>query len=165
MRCEIAASLLHDPAILFLDEPTIGLDAESKIAVRNFIKSINRERGVTVILTTHDIHDIEALADRILMIGKGTLLYDGSMSDLRGRYGTRKTITVDYKRDARPVDIPGAECLSLSVNRAVYTFDSDRINITDLINRLSAGGELADVEIGSPPVDELILKLYKEHRV
>jgi len=165
MRCEIAASLLHDPAILFLDEPTIGLDAESKIAVRNFIKSINRERGVTVILTTHDIHDIEALADRILMIGKGTLLYDGSLSDLRGRYGTRKTITVDYKRDARPVDIPGAECLSRSVNRAVYTFDSDRINITDLINRLSAGGKLADVEIGSPPVDELILKLYKEHRV
>ena len=165
MRCEIAASLLHDPAILFLDEPTIGLDAESKISVRNFIRSINRERGVTVILTTHDMHDIEALADRILMIGKGTLLYDGSLSDLRSRYGTRKTITVDYKHGARTVEVPGAECLSVADNRAVYAFDSDRIGVTDLINRLAAGGELADVEIGSPPVDELILRLYKEHRV
>jgi ABC-2 type transport system ATP-binding protein len=165
MRCEIAASLLHDPAILFLDEPTIGLDAESKIAVRSFIKTINRERGVTVILTTHDMHDIEALAGRILMIGKGTPLYDGSLSDLRSRYGSRKTITVEYRGVADPVDVPGALCLSRSDNRAVYTFDSDRTDIAGLINRLSAGGELADVEIGSPPVDELILQLYKEHQV
>jgi len=165
MRCEIAASLLHDPAILFLDEPTIGLDAESKIAVRNFIRTINRERGVTVILTTHDMHDIEALAGRILMIGKGTLLYDGSLSELRSRYGTQKTIKVDYKVSASPINVPGVQCLSWSSGRAVYTFDSDRIDITELINRLSAGGELADVEIGSRPVDDLILQLYKEHRV
>ncbi|WP_276356857.1 ABC transporter ATP-binding protein [Cohnella caldifontis] len=87
MRCEIAASLLHEPRILFLDEPTIGLDAASKIAVRDFIKTINREKGVTVILTTHDMSDIEALANRILLIGKGTLLYDGDLPDLRSRYG------------------------------------------------------------------------------
>jgi len=105
------------------------------------------------------------LAGRILMIGKGTLLYDGSLSELRSRYGTQKTITVDYKDNASPIDVPGVQCLSRSSGRAVYTFDSDRIDITELINRLSAGGELADVEIGSPPVDELILQLYKEHRV
>jgi len=87
------------------------------------------------------------------------------LSDLRSRYGTRKTITVDYKHGARTVEVPGAECLSVADNRAVYAFDSDRIGVTDLINRLAAGGELADVEIGSPPVDELILRLYKEHRV
>lgn len=86
MRCEIAASLLHGPQILFLDEPTIGLDAVSKLAVRQFIKTINRERGVTVILTTHDMSDIEALAERILLIGKGNLLYDGTLNDLRGRF-------------------------------------------------------------------------------
>jgi len=86
MRCEIAASLLHGPQILFLDEPTIGLDAVSKLAVRQFIRTINQERGVTVILTTHDMSDIEALAERILLIGKGNLLYDGSLSDLRGRF-------------------------------------------------------------------------------
>lgn len=86
MRCEIAASLLHSPRILFLDEPTIGLDAVSKLAVRQFIKTINKEKGVTVILTTHDMSDIEALANRILMIGKGTLLYDGCLNDLRSQF-------------------------------------------------------------------------------
>ena len=78
MRCEIAASLLHNPRILFLDEPTIGLDAVSKIAVRDFIKSINREYGTTVILTTHDMQDIEALTERIILIGKGRILLDGA---------------------------------------------------------------------------------------
>lgn len=86
MRCEIAASLLHSPSILFLDEPTIGLDAVSKIAVRKFITRINKEKGVTVILTTHDMNDIEALAHRILLIGKGKLLFDGNLDTLRDQY-------------------------------------------------------------------------------
>jgi ABC-2 type transport system ATP-binding protein len=86
MRCEIAASLLHSPKILFLDEPTIGLDAVSKIAVRQFIKKINQERGVTVILTTHDMSDIEALAERVILIGKGKLLYDGKLKELRSQF-------------------------------------------------------------------------------
>lgn len=86
MRCEIAASLLHSPRILFLDEPTIGLDAVSKVAVRKFIKDINRENGVTVILTTHDMGDIEALTDRVLLIGKGRILFDGSFTNLKNRY-------------------------------------------------------------------------------
>jgi ABC-2 type transport system ATP-binding protein len=97
MRCEIAASLLHSPSILFLDEPTIGLDAVSKLAVRQFITMINREKGVTVILTTHDMNDIEALAQRLILIGKGSLLYDGSIETLRERFGTT--------RDALPEDI------------------------------------------------------------
>lgn len=88
MRCEIAASLLHNPKILFLDEPTIGLDAVSKIAVRQFIKTINSERKTTVILTTHDMQDIEALAERILLIGKGKILLDGSLSELKKRNAT-----------------------------------------------------------------------------
>ena len=85
MRCEIAASLLHSPKILFLDEPTIGLDAVSKIAVRQFIKKLNAERGTTVILTTHDMQDIEALTERILLIGKGRILLDGSLAELKNR--------------------------------------------------------------------------------
>ncbi|MCL2500106.1 MAG: ATP-binding cassette domain-containing protein [Defluviitaleaceae bacterium] len=85
MRCEIAASLLHDPKILFLDEPTIGLDAVSKLAVRQFIKRLNAERGTTVLLTTHDMQDIEALTERIILIGKGQILLDGSLSELKER--------------------------------------------------------------------------------
>ncbi|MCM1188972.1 MAG: ATP-binding cassette domain-containing protein [bacterium] len=83
MRCEIAASLLHDPDILFLDEPTIGLDAVSKLAVRDFVKQRNQSRGTTVILTTHDMQDIEAIASRILLIGKGRILMDGGLDDIR----------------------------------------------------------------------------------
>ncbi|GHU74506.1 ABC transporter ATP-binding protein [Clostridia bacterium] len=86
MRAELAASLLHSPDILFLDEPTIGLDAVSKLAVRQFIRAINAERGVTVLLTTHDMNDIEALTDRVVLIGKGHILYDGSMGMIKRRF-------------------------------------------------------------------------------
>ena len=88
MRCEIAASLLHSPQILFLDEPTIGLDAVSKVAVRNFIKRINKENQVTVMLTTHDMGDVEALADRVMLIGKGRILYDGGFNEMKNKYNT-----------------------------------------------------------------------------
>ncbi|MCL2006569.1 MAG: ATP-binding cassette domain-containing protein [Treponema sp.] len=92
MRCEIAASLLHGPKTLFLDEPTIGLDAVSKIAVRQFIKTLNAERGTTVILTTHDMQDIEALTERILLIGRGRILLDGSFAELKERFSKTKTV-------------------------------------------------------------------------
>ena len=88
MRCEIAASLLHSPEILFLDEPTIGLDAVSKQIVRDFIKKLNKEKKVTIILTTHDTTDIEALAKRIILIGKGKVLYDGDLKTLKNKYGS-----------------------------------------------------------------------------
>ena len=99
MRCEIAASLLHDPKVLFLDEPTIGLDAVSKLAVRDFIKRRNRERGTTVILTTHDMQDIEALASRIILIGKGRILLDGGLEDIRrGGEHIDETVAELYKK-------------------------------------------------------------------
>lgn len=165
MRCEIAASLLHSPDILFLDEPTIGLDAVSKIAVREFIKTINREKGVTVILTTHDMNDIEALANRILLIGRGSLLYDGSLTELRGRFGARKTITVDYRHCERPLDIAGAELLSWSPERAVLAVDSGQIPVSSVLARLSELVELADVAIDSQPIEDIVVQLYKEYQV
>ena len=98
MRCEIAASLLHGPRILFLDEPTIGLDAVSKLAVRNFIKKRNEIHGTTVILTTHDMQDIEALTKRIILIGKGCILMDGSLEDIKkGDAGIDETLAELYK--------------------------------------------------------------------
>jgi ABC-2 type transport system ATP-binding protein len=166
MRCEIAASLLHGPKILFLDEPTIGLDAVSKIAVRRFIKTINKEKGVTVILTTHDMSDIEALADRILMIGKGTLLYDGTLASLRGRFGTHRTLTIEYRECARPlVDIPGARLLSWSQERAQLSVDTDALSVSEAISRLSAQVELTDIAVEAKPIDEVIVQLYEEHQL
>ncbi len=95
MRCEIAAALLHSPKILFLDEPTIGLDAVSKIQVRNFIKKINKELGTTIILTTHDMQDIEALTDRIILIGKGKKLFDGKLSEIKRMYEKESSKSTD----------------------------------------------------------------------
>ena len=100
MRCEIAASLLHDPRILFLDEPPIGLDAVSKIAVREFVLDMNKRRGTTVILTTHDMQDVEALAQRVLLIGKGRILLDGTLDDIRrgGSGQIDETLAALYKQ-------------------------------------------------------------------
>jgi ABC-2 type transport system ATP-binding protein len=165
MRCEIAASLLHSPKILFLDEPTIGLDAVSKIAVRQFIKKINQEKGVTIILTTHDMSDIEALAERVILIGKGTLLYDGSLAELRKRFGTQKTITVEYQENPHPFHIPGTTMLSWSPERAVLSVDTESILISEVIAQLSNKVELIDVAIETRPIEEIIVELYKEYQI
>ncbi len=165
MRCEIAASLLHNPKILFLDEPTIGLDAASKIAVRQFIKTINKEKGVTVILTTHDMNDIEALADRVILIGKGSLLYDGQLEELRRQFGSQKTITADFRKNSNPIDIKGASLLSWSPKRVVLSIDAEQVNTSDIITQLSNKLELIDVSIESQPIEETILKLYKEYQI
>ena len=98
MRCEIAASLLHDPKILFLDEPTIGLDAVSKLAVRDFILQLNREKNTTVILTTHDMQDIKALTNRVILIGKGKVLLDGTIDDIRKDFDSTEEALADFYR-------------------------------------------------------------------
>ncbi|GKU75882.1 ATP-binding cassette domain-containing protein [Paenibacillus sp. L3-i20] len=165
MRCEIAASLLHSPKLLFLDEPTIGLDAVSKLAVRNFIKRLNQEKGVTVILTTHDMSDIEALAHRILMIGKGTLLYDGSLDELRSRFGTGRTLTVDYREYPTPIDIPLTTRMEWTSERAVYSFDTEQVVLADLVSHLSKYVEIIDISVESKAIDEIIVQLYEEHQI
>ncbi|MFL6559205.1 MAG: ATP-binding cassette domain-containing protein, partial [Bacillus sp. (in: firmicutes)] len=165
MRCEIAASLLHNPKILFLDEPTIGLDAASKIAVRQFIKTINKEKGVTVILTTHDMNDIEALADRVLLIGKGSLLYDGGLEELRRKFGSQKTITADFRKNENPIEITHATVVSRSPERVILSIDTEQVNTSEIITQLSDKLELIDISIVSQPIEETILQLYKEYKI
>jgi ABC-2 type transport system ATP-binding protein len=104
MRAEIAASLLHEPSVLFLDEPTIGLDAPSKLAVREFVKRLNRERGVTVLLTTHDMHDIQAVAKRVIVIGHGRVLADGAFHTLRDQIRAEQTPDDDVDADVLPIE-------------------------------------------------------------
>jgi ABC-2 type transport system ATP-binding protein len=165
MRCEIAASLIHNPQILFLDEPTIGLDAVSKIAVRQFIKTINQEKGVTVVLTTHDMNDIEALANRVILIGKGSLLYDGKLEELRKRFGTHKTITADYRKNSNSIDIPGTSIINWSPEHAVLSIDTEQILTSDVITQLSKKVDLLDVTIESQPIEDIIVQLYKEFQI
>ena len=161
MRCEIAASLLHNPKVLFLDEPTIGLDAVSKLAVRDFIRAINRENGTTVILTTHDMQDIEALTERILLIGKGKILLDGPLSSLRDRRSPRRTLTVSYAGGRLPVD-SDLTLVEEKEGRAVLSVDTDVISVSEAIARLSAKAELRDVSVAEESIDELVASLYRE---
>ncbi|MBO5198027.1 MAG: ABC transporter ATP-binding protein [Lachnospiraceae bacterium] len=172
MRCEIAASLLHGPRILFLDEPTIGLDAVSKIAVRNFILEINRTHKTTVILTTHDMQDIEALARRILLIGKGKILLDGGLSDLKKQFGGEKRIEVEYAGGVPGTDqLPGglyllsSQQLGGGITRALYEAATDVLPISDAIASLSAGTEIRDISITGAPIDTVVAQLYAAYHI
>lgn len=165
MRCEIGASLLHNPKILFLDEPTIGLDAVSKIAVRNFIKTINQQKKVTVILTTHDMNDIEALAERIILIGRGKILLDGTLSELKNRFASHKTLTVDFSENSVKVDIEGTTVISQSKERLLLSVDLQKIKVSQVIGLLSEKLDILDVSVDSRPIEEIIVDLYKEYEI
>lgn len=165
MRCEIAAALIHEPKLLFLDEPTIGLDAVSKIAVRQTIKRINEDRGVTVILTTHDMNDIEALAQRILLIGKGQKLYDGDLPALKSQYLTYKRVSVDYSGDGTKLWPEGTTLIRQSAERAELSVDLSRTSIPAVIQQLTNTLNIHDITVENQPIDEMIVSLYKEHAI
>jgi len=164
MRCEIAASLIHNPKILFLDEPTIGLDSISKISVREFIKDINKERKTTVILTTHDTQDIEALTKRIILIGKGKVLLDGQLDDLKEKFNKERTITLNYYGDLNQV------CNGLKISekydgRAVIEVDTNIISVSESIGYLSSKVNIIDVQVSSTTVEDFVIGLYKEYKI
>ena len=166
MRCEIAASLLHDPGILFLDEPTIGLDAVSKLAVRKFIREINKERNVTVILTTHDTGDIEALADRILLIGKGKILYDGRFNELKKKFHTSRTLKIHFTGEAREIpSMTGILKSNIHENEAEVVFDPENISVSALITYISGILQITDLEIETVEAEEIIAGLYREFEI
>ena len=165
MRCEIAASLLHKPSILFLDEPTIGLDAVSKKIVREFIKKINKENKTTVILTTHDMSDIEALAKRIILIGKGRILYDGNIHSLKQKFGNIKNINVDTKDTIKKINKKGIITQKKIDEGYLFQIDTNILSISNFLKYLSEITNLEDVDIENESIDDLIIKLYKEYHI
>ena len=164
MRCEIAASLLHEPEILFLDEPTIGLDAISKQQVRDFIKRINKEKKTTIILTTHDMSDIDALAKRIILIGKGQVLYDGSLQKLKNNYANKRYISVKTKDS---LNIRNKGIIQKEKVKDGYNFciDSKTINISDFLSIISKKVQIEDVEIDNENLDNMIVNLYEDLKI
>lgn len=164
MRCEIAASLLHNPSILFLDEPTIGLDAVSKIAVRKFIKSINKERKTTVILTTHDMQDIEALTERILLIGKGRILLDGSMTELKSKNSKTKKLIADYA-GTKFVLPNGLSFVKDLDGHAEIIVDTTQITVSNAIAEISKQVEIKDISVVGATAEEMVVALYKEFEI
>ncbi len=164
MRCEIAASLLHDPKLLFLDEPTIGLDAVSKIAVRKFIRTLNREKGTTIVLTTHDMQDIEALTERILLIGKGRILLDGTLTQLRRQTSGHKTMTVQYRGTA-PMLRTGMEPIQCGEGQMTVRFDPARIPVSEAIACFTGSVELLDVSVSDISTEEMVAELYRKYEI
>ena len=162
MRCEIAASLIHKPSILFLDEPTIGLDAESKINVRNFIKKINKEMNTTIILTTHDMSDIEALAKRIILIGKGRILYDGNIKKLKEKYDNTKEIQIITKNKLNKLNKKGIIKQTKKDYGYNFILDTNLLSISNFLKYLSNLIDIKDIEIENENIDNIILKLYKD---
>ena len=164
MRCDLAAALLHRPSILFLDEPTIGLDAVSKLAFRDFIKRFNRERGVTVILTTHDMDDIEALCTRVMVIGEGVILYDGALEALRESIAPERRLIIDLAEPDAAVSDPDAVFVRREGRRVHLSFDPRRIPPADLIARIASRHPVRDLFVESPPIEEIVARMYSEER-
>lgn len=164
MRCEIAASLMHNPEILFLDEPTIGLDAVSKQLVRDFIKKLNKEKNITIILTSHDMADITSLAKRIILIGKGKVLYDGSLRKLKNTYQTKKQITI---KTSDKLNIRNKGVIEKKKNKLGYdiTIDTKIISVSELLSLVSKKVSVEDIEIDNESLDSIIVKLYEAYNI
>lgn len=160
MKCDLAAVLLHSPKILYLDEPTIGLDAVSKLAIRDIIGRINREQGVTVVLTTHDMDDIETLCRRVIVINQGKIFMDGTLQQLRSLVTTERRLIVDMEDAGAVVSDPDAELIKREGHRVWLRFDPERVAITELINRIAGAHQIRDLFVENPPIEEIIAKLY-----
>ena len=162
MRGDFAAAMLHDPRIVFLDEPTIGLDVVAKEAIRTFIARVNAERGTTFILTTHDLADVERLCRRIVLIDEGKLIYDGSIERIVDRYGTHRTLVVQLSEPADGIAVSGAEVESREGDIVRLRFDRKAISADQLIRRVADRYRVTDVSIEEPELESIIRRIYVE---
>jgi len=161
MRGEMVAALLHDPEIIFLDEPLIGLDVVAKEHMRQFIAEINRQRGVTVILASNDMGDVERLCERIIIIDRGRLLYDGTIDDLKRRHAPYRTLVVHFEEDYPEIHAEGADLVRRDTKRAWLRFDRT-VNPQRLIADLSERYLITDLSIAEPTLEEVIRGIYEE---
>ncbi len=159
MRGDITAALLHDPEILYLDEPTIGLDVVSKGRLRDFLRTLNAERGTTLLLTTHDLQDIEALCRRVIVIDHGTAVFDGALSDLHLRGGSTRTLVVDLVDEGPPIDVDGAVTRRVEGPRQWLSFPADA-SAAPIVAAVAASYAVADLSIQEPDIEDVIRQIY-----
>jgi ABC-2 type transport system ATP-binding protein len=163
MRGELTAALLHGPEVLFLDEPTIGLDVVSKQAVRGFLAGLRATGDTTVVLTTHDLADIERLCRRLVVIDQGRVVHDGTLEGLHERYGSRRRVVVDLDEPlAAPVDLPGVALDSVSADGLRISYALDGTTAGPLVARLAAVGSLRDISVVEPDIEDVVARLYSD---
>lgn len=165
MRCEIIQALLHNPKIVFLDEPSIGLDLIAKEKMRNFIKEMNRKYGTTFIITTHDMGDIEKLCERIVMINHGAIVYDGPLEDIRQKFANRKIVECTFSEPQiiRNFNYKGTKIIRRNRHELVLELDLNKATIRGLIDYIiKKCGDWEDIDIKNPPIEEIISLLYKK---
>lgn len=162
MRADLCAAMLHDPVLLFLDEPTIGLDVVAKERIRQFIQQINAQRGTTIILTTHDISDVEKLCERVMIIDQGRLLFDGQLENLRDRFGGKHELVVDFAEVYADALVEGAEIVAQAGPRVTYQFERKSLPASELIGRLSARYRIRDLAVHEPDIEATIRRIYEE---
>lgn len=161
MRADLAAALLHDPAILFLDEPTIGLDVVARERIRQFLTHINAERGVTIILTTHDLADIARLCQRVVLIDHGRIIYDGALEALRARYGRWRTLVIDLSHEMNGLLVPHAEIVRQEGPRTWLRFDRDVTTAAALIADIAARYPIRDLTVEEPEIEAIVRGIYE----
>ena len=159
MRGDITAALLHDPEILYLDEPTIGLDVVSKGRLREFLRRLNAEHGTTLMLTTHDLQDIEALCERVIVIDHGSLVFDGSLAALHRHGGSRRTLVVDLVDEGGPIVVPGADVVRIEGPRQWLSFPVDA-SAAPIVAAVAASYDVADLSLREPDIEDVIRDLY-----
>ena len=159
MRGDITAALLHDPEVLYLDEPTIGLDVVSKGRLREFLRALNDERGTTLVLTTHDLQDIEALCDRVIVIDHGTSVFDGPLAGLHEQGGSTRTLVVDLVDEAPPIEVPGAVVRRVEGPRQWLSFPTEA-SAAPVVAAVAASYDVADLSIQEPDIEDVIRELY-----
>jgi ABC-2 type transport system ATP-binding protein len=161
MRGDLAAAMLHDPEIVFLDEPTIGLDVVAKERIRRFLAELNTERGVTVILTTHDLSDVERLCRRILIIDRGRLIYDGDLGGVAESFEAESTLVVDLYEPRPPIEVPGATVARVDGPRQWLKFRRGETSAAELIATVAASVPLADLSLEEPAIEEIVREIYE----
>lgn len=161
MRADIAAALLHDPEIIFFDEPTIGLDVIAKEKVREFIRFVNKEKGTTMLFTTHDMQDIEKTCQRMIIIDQGVTIYDGTVDEIKDQYGKSRTLQVDFAGNVGKLEIPGVEVTDEKGSKKSFKFQKDEIQVSSLINELTQKYGIVDLTVQEPEIEGIIREIYQ----
>lgn len=164
VRCDLAASLLYEPPILFLDEPTIGLDVVAKQQIRDFLTKINREKNVTIIITTHDMGDIEELCERIVIVDKGKKIYDGSIRDIKKKFGAERVLVIDFEKPIKKneLKLKGVKISEIDGNKVFLKINIGKVSLSETVRKILSKWPIHDMTIEEPDIEGIIRRIYRD---